>query len=187
MLRSLKKAVYSPQCLGHFGLAAEYYCHFTSPIRRYPDLIIHRIIKETLDGSLSDKRIKVLNAKVEEASKKSSDAEKIAEDIEREVEDLKKAEYIQEHIGEVFDGIISGVTSFGIFVELNNTIEGMVRISSIDDDYYIYDKEKYRLIGERTKKIFSLGDAVTIKVISVDIANREINFELVSTQAEEIL
>lgn len=187
MLRSLKKAIYSPQCLGHFGLAAEYYCHFTSPIRRYPDLIIHRIIKETLEGSLSDRRIKVLNAKVEEASKKSSDAEKIAEDIEREVEDLKKAEYIQKHIGEVFDGIISGVTSFGLFVELNNTVEGMVRISSIDDDYYIYDKEKYRLIGERTKKIFSLGDAVTIKVISVDIANREINFELVSTQAEEIL
>lgn len=185
MLRSLKKAMYAPQCLGHFGLAAQYYCHFTSPIRRYPDLMIHRIIKESIEDGLSAKRIQTLNAKVEEISKKSSEAEKVAEDIEREVEDLKKAEYMSNHIGEIYEGIISGVTSFGIFVELYNTIEGLVRISSIDDDYYIYDKEKYQLIGERTKKVFSLGNEVTVKVVSVNLPNREINFELIGIKDQE--
>ncbi len=179
MLRSLKKASYSPQCHGHFGLAADFYCHFTSPIRRYPDLMIHRIIKETIEkGQMSGKRIKQLDKIVEEASQKSSEAEKIAENIEREVEDLKKAEYMSGHIGEIFSGIISGVTSFGIFVELDNTIEGLVRISSIDDDYYIYDKENYKLVGERTKRTFSLGEEVTIKVVGVNIPNHEIDFEI---------
>ncbi len=183
MLRSLKKAFYSPQCLGHFGLAAEFYCHFTSPIRRYPDLMIHRIIKETIEnGHLSEKRIRQLDNMVEEAARKSSEAEKNSENIEREVEDLKKAEYMSEHIGEVFTGIISGVTSFGVFVELENTIEGLVRISSIDDDYYIYNKEKYQLVGERTKRAFSLGDQVTIKVTGVNIPNHEIDFELKNPQ-----
>ncbi len=188
MLRSLKKASYSPHCYGHFGLAADYYCHFTSPIRRYPDLTIHRIIKETIEkGHLNEKRAKKLKAFVEIASKRSSEAEKIAEGIEREVEDLKKAEYMSNHIGEIHTGIISGVTSFGIFVELENTIEGLVRISSIDDDYYIYEKEKYQLIGERTKRIFSLGEEVTIKVIGVNIPNREIDFELKNPEKKEIL
>ncbi len=185
MLRSLKKANYAPQNLGHFGLAAEYYSHFTSPIRRYPDLMIHRIIKEIIEfGSLSDERLKKLYTKVEDAAKISSEAEVVSEEIEREVDDLKKAEYISKHIGETFDGIISGVTSFGIFVELENTIEGLVRIGSIDNDYYIYEKEKYRLIGERTKTIFTLGSPVKIKVINVNLPNKEIDFELVSLAKE---
>lgn len=182
MLRSLKKANYSPKNLGHFGLSAEYYSHFTSPIRRYPDLMIHRIIKEVIElGSLREERVKKLVMKVEEAAKKSSEAEIVSEDVEREVDDLKKAEYISKHIGDIYEGIISGVTSFGIFVELDNTIEGLIRIGSLEDDYYIFEKEKYQLIGERTKKVYTLGDPVKIKVIGVNLPNKEIDFELVSS------
>ena len=179
MLRSLKKAEYTGDNRGHFGLAAEYYCHFTSPIRRYPDLMIHRIIKEVINTTLSKKRIDSLRRTTDEVAAKSSEAEKVAQEMERDVDDLKKAEYMSYHIGENFQGIISGVTSFGMFIELPNTIEGLVRISSVDDDYYIYDKDNYRLIGERTKKQYILGQEVNIKVIGVDILNREINFELV--------
>ncbi|MFL0267654.1 ribonuclease R [Candidatus Clostridium radicumherbarum] len=185
LLRSLKQARYSPECSGHFGLAARYYCHFTSPIRRYPDLIIHRIIKEYINGKIDDKRIERLNKEVEYASKQSSEMERVAQDAEREVDDLKKAEYMAERINEEYEGIISSVTGFGFFVELPNTIEGLVHMSNLDDDYYIYDEKHLSLIGERTKKIYRLGDEVKVKVSKVDIEFREIYFELVYEEKEE--
>ncbi|MCM0648405.1 ribonuclease R [Clostridium swellfunianum] len=182
LLRSLKQARYAPQCEGHFGLAAKYYCHFTSPIRRYPDLIIHRIIKEYINGQIDENRTVRLNKEVEYASKQSSEMERVAQDAEREVDDLKKAEYMSDRIGQEFDGIISSVTNFGFFVELPNTIEGLVHISDLDDDYYVYDEKRLSLIGERTKKIYRLGDEVKIKVTKVDIEFREIYFKLVEEQ-----
>ncbi|WP_163192100.1 ribonuclease R [Clostridium thermarum] len=178
LLRSMMQARYSPESLGHFGLAARYYCHFTSPIRRYPDLIIHRIIKEYINGTMTEERMKKLSAIVEYASIQSSETERIAQEAEREVDDLKKAEYMSERIGEVFEGMISSVTSFGFFVELPNTIEGLVHISNLGDDYYFYDERHLYIIGERTKKIYRLGDAVKVRVAKVDIDNREIHFEL---------
>lgn len=179
LLRSMMQARYSPENVGHFGLAAQYYCHFTSPIRRYPDLQIHRIIKEYLNGKMDDVRKKKLINLVDYASKQSSETERIAQDAEREVDDLKKAEYMLDRIGEEFTGIISSVTSFGIFVELPNTIEGLVHITALDDDYYIYDEVHLCLLGERTKKAYKLGEEVKIKCSRVDIPNREIFFELV--------
>ncbi|MDP4090704.1 MAG: ribonuclease R, partial [Bacillota bacterium] len=178
LLRSMMQARYSPESLGHFGLAARYYSHFTSPIRRYPDLMIHRIIKEFINGQITDDRAKRLTSIVEYASVQSSETERTAQEAEREVDDLKKAEYMMERIGQVFSGIISSVTSFGFFVELPNTIEGLVHISALDDDYYYYDERHLTLIGERTKKIYRLGDEVTVKVEKVDIDNREIHFVL---------
>ncbi|OFI01546.1 ribonuclease R [Clostridium acetireducens DSM 10703] len=185
LLRSLKQARYSPECIGHFGLAARYYCHFTSPIRRYPDLIIHRIIKEFINEGIDEKRTRKLTTEVEYASKQSSEMERIAEEAEREVDDLKKAEYMKERIGEEYEGIVSSVTNFGMFVELPNTVEGLVHISTMDDDYYIYDESHLSLVGERSKKIYRLGDQVKIRVDRVDIENREIFFELVKEQIEE--
>jgi ribonuclease R len=186
LLRSLKQARYSPECIGHFGLAARYYCHFTSPIRRYPDLIIHRIIKEYINGKMDDNRISRLNKEVEYASKQSSEMERVAQEAEREVDDLKKAEYMADRIGEVYEGIISSVTGFGFFVELPNTIEGLIHISNLDDDYYIYDEKHLCLIGEKTKKIYRLGDEVKVIVSKVDIEFREIYFELINEEKEEV-
>ncbi|MGL5869909.1 ribonuclease R [Clostridium chrysemydis] len=185
LLRSMMQAKYSPECVGHFGLAAKYYCHFTSPIRRYPDLQIHRIIKEHLNGKIDPEREKALKAAVEYSSRQSSETERAAQDAEREVDDLKKAEYMQERIGEEFEGIISSVTSFGMFVELPNTIEGLVHITALDDDYYIYDETHLSLIGERTKNIYRLGDEVKVVCSRVDIANREVYFDLVKPLDEE--
>lgn len=179
MLRALKKAKYSPDNSGHFGLAAENYCHFTSPIRRYPDLQIHRIIKETLQGKITGKRIKKLKEIVAKAADISSERERLAMEAERETDDLKKAEYMTYHIGEEFDGIISSVISFGMFVELDNTIEGLVRVSSLVDDYYIFDAENYLFRGERTKKTFRIGDSVRIKVIKADISQKQIDFMVI--------
>ncbi|NOH16019.1 ribonuclease R [Clostridium cochlearium] len=179
LLRSLKQAKYSSECVGHFGLAARYYCHFTSPIRRYPDLIIHRIIKEYIKGRTTEKRIKKLEGEVAYASVQSSEMERLAEEAEREVDDLKKAEYMSERIGEVYDGIISSVTAFGLFVELPNTVEGLVHISTLLDDYYVYDERGLRLIGEKTKKIYRLGDEVKIKVDKVDLDSYEVYFALI--------
>jgi ribonuclease R len=184
LLRSLKQARYSPECAGHFGLAAKYYCHFTSPIRRYPDLIIHRIIKEFINGQIDENRTIRLKKEVEYASKQSSEMERVAQDAEREVDDLKKAEYMLDRIGQEFDGIISSVTNFGFFVELPNTIEGLVHISDLDDDYYVYDERRLSLIGEKTKKIYRLGDDARIKVTKVDIELREIFFKLVKVEEE---
>ncbi|MGL4774318.1 MAG: ribonuclease R [Clostridium sp.] len=184
LLRSMMQARYSPECTGHFGLAAKYYCHFTSPIRRYPDLQIHRIIKEQINGKIDEKRIKALTTSVDYASKQSSETERIAQDAEREVDDLKKAEYMLDRIGEEFEGMVSSVTNFGMFVELSNTIEGLVHISSLDDDYYVYDEAHLSLIGERTKKIYKLGDIVKVKCSKVDIANRDVYFELSNDNQE---
>lgn len=182
MLRSMKKAFYGTECEGHFGLGVKYYCHFTSPIRRYPDLIIHRIIKESINGKLDVKRIKVLKRRTDRAAEISSATERQAQELEREVEKLKKAEYMTYHVGETYDGIINGVASFGFFVEIENTIEGMVRVDNLNDDYYDYEAAKYRLIGRRTNKIYSLGDKVTIKVHSVELQDREINFTVVDSR-----
>jgi ribonuclease R len=187
LLRSMKQARYSPDCVGHFGLAARYYCHFTSPIRRYPDLIIHRIIKEFISGQIDAKRSKRLIAEVEYASKQSSETERTAQDAEREVDDLKKAEYMSERIGQEFEGIVSSVTNFGMFVELANTIEGLIHISALDDDYYVYDERHLSLIGERTKNIYKLGDEVKIKVARVDMFAHEIYFELLKEDEEDVL
>ena len=185
LLRSMMQARYSPENVGHFGLAAEYYCHFTSPIRRYPDLQIHRIIKEHLNGKIDDKRASKLTNLVDYASKQSSETERIAQDAEREVDDLKKAEYMLDRIGEEFTGIVSSVTSFGMFIELPNTIEGLVHITALDDDYYVYDESHLCLIGEKTKKIYKLGDTVRVSCCKVDIPNREIFFELLDCEEEK--
>jgi len=185
LLRSMMKAKYSHLCVGHFGLAAKYYCHFTSPIRRYPDLVIHRIIKEMINEGLNSKREKRLRTFVIDASKQSSDTERMAVDAEREVDDLKKAEYMMDKIGEEFEGIISSVTSFGMFVELPNTIEGLVHISELHDDYYIYDEKHLALVGERTKNIYRLGDEVKVVCSKVDIDAHDIYFEIVKPQVEE--
>ena len=189
LLRSMMQAKYSPECVGHFGLAAKYYCHFTSPIRRYPDLQIHRIIKEQLNGKIDEKRAGRLTNIVEIASKQSSEMERLAQEAEREVDDLKKAEYMQERIGEEFTAIISSVTSFGLFAELPNTIEGLIHITALDDDYYIYDEAHLCLIGERTKKVYRLGDEIKVKCTRVDIDNREVYFDLIEEEQpkEEIV
>ena len=184
-LRAMQKAVYSPECLGHFGLGMKYYCHFTSPIRRYPDLMIHRIIKESLHGELTAERIDQLAVKVEEASTQSSVTERQAQEMEREADKMKMTEYMAGHIGEYFDGIISSVTNFGFFVQLENTVEGLVRAADLQDDYYQFQPEQYRLIGERYNKIYGLGDRVTIQVTRASVASREIDFALVDPDGGE--
>lgn len=177
-LRSLKQAKYSPNNDGHFGLAAKYYCHFTSPIRRYPDLQIHRIIKEMLAGKLNPARIQALKKIVDEVSIQSSERERNAELAEREVDDMKMAEYMVSHIGETFTGIISSVTTFGLFIELENTVEGLIRLTELDDDYYVYDEQRLQLVGERTRKIYALGDEIEVICSKADPVLREIDFEL---------
>ncbi|MEJ8554569.1 ribonuclease R [Tepidibacter sp. Z1-5] len=179
MLRSLKQAKYSPDCSGHFGLAAKYYSHYTSPIRRYPDLQIHRIIKEAINGKIDDKRIQSLKKIVSYSADQSSIRERAADDAQREVEDLKKAEYMADRIGEEFEGRISSVTSFGMFVEVENTVEGLIRLSNLNDDYYIFDSDNYVLIGEHTKKTYKIGDALKVKVSSVNIDFKEIELTIV--------
>lgn len=185
MLRSLQKAKYSHQNNGHFGLAAKFYCHFTSPIRRYPDLMIHRIMKESLSGRLNGEREKYLNSNLSEISRICSERERKAEEAERECEDLKKVEYMKEHEGEEFEGIISGVTSFGMFVELDNTIEGLVRMSSMEDDYYIFNEKQYCLVGERSRKVYRIGDVVKVKLAKADMAIKKIDFVLVDEDMQE--
>lgn len=179
MLRSLRKAIYSPDSSQHFGLAAQYYCHFTSPIRRYPDLQIHRIIKGQLNGKFSEKDIEKLFDRTEKVSDHSSKMERLADEIERDTNKIKIAEFMSDKVGNKYDGFISGVTSFGIFVELENTVEGLVHISSLNDDYYLYDEQKKELTGEFTRQNFKIGDLVKIKVKSVSIPKAEIDFELI--------
>jgi len=176
MLRSLRKAVYSSECSNHFGLAATYYCHFTSPIRRYPDLQIHRIIKGQLNGRISEKEMDRLFERTALVAEQSSKMERIADEIERDTNKIRIAEFMSDKIGEEYEGVISGVTSFGVFVELDNTVEGLVHISNIVDDYYIYDNEKKELMGQKNRKIFKIGDVVKIKLKSVSIAKAEIDF-----------
>lgn len=179
MLRSLKKAKYYHENLGHFALAAQYYCHFTSPIRRYPDLMIHRIIKASLDNFPDNKLLKKWHGELPALAEHCSDMEKAATEAEREADDMIKAQYMKNHIGDEFDGVVSGVTSWGLFVGLYNTVEGLVPMAALDDDYYIYDKTGYQLIGERKRKIYRLGDKVRIRVVSADPASRRTEFELI--------
>lgn len=185
MLRSLKKAKYSPVNDIHFGLSSKYYSHFTSPIRRYPDLQIHRIIKENIDGKLNGQRQDHYERILPEVAENSSYTERVAEEAERDVEKVKKAEYMEKFVGEEYDGIISGVTSFGIFVELENTVEGLVSYNTMEDDYYIYDEQRLVAIGERTKKEFNLGDRVRIQVANVNKEKSEIDFVLVTNQNKQ--
>ncbi len=178
MLRSLMKARYAPECLGHFGLSFKYYCHFTSPIRRYPDLAIHRIIKEFIKYGMDEKRMRYFRKFAEEASLKSSEAEIAAMEAEREADDMKKAEYMQSFIGEDFEGIISSVTSFGFFAELENGIEGLVRMTDLKDDYYIFNEKDFSLVGEHTGRTFLIGDRVNITVANASPKTRQIDFIL---------
>ena len=182
VLRTLKIARYEEINEGHFGIASKYYCHFTSPIRRYPDLFIHRIISKYLEENyvLDEKFILEYKEQAKDRAKQASEREKIATKVERESEALKKAEYMENKIGEEYDGIISSVTSFGIFVELDNTVEGLIRFDDLGNEYFIYDEEKKRLIGERTNKIYKIGDKVRIRVKDANKLLRTVDFELVS-------
>ena len=175
-LRSMKQAKYTTECMGHFGLAANYYTHFTSPIRRYPDLQIHRIIKENLHGGLTKKRIAHYEKILPEVAIWTSSRERLADEAERETDKAKKVQFMERHIGEEFTGVISGISNYGFYVELPNTVEGMVRLANLDGDYYVFDEEHYELVGERTRKKFKLGQTVKIQVVAVDRYLKTIDF-----------
>lgn len=177
-LRSMKQAKYSIECTGHFGLACQYYCHFTSPIRRYPDLQIHRIIKDQLRGRLGEERILHYRNILPEVAKHSSETERRADEAERETDKLKKVEYMEDYMDECFDGVISSVTSWGIYVELPNTVEGLVHVSKLPGDYYYYDEGKCEMVGEATGRTFKLGMPVRVRVEGCDRFNRTIDFGL---------
>ncbi len=178
-LRSMKQARYEAVNNGHFGLAAKYYTHFTSPIRRYPDLQIHRIIKEQLNGELSAERIDRYKRLLPDITKQNSEYERRAEQAERETIKLKKVEYMERHIGEEFEGVISGTTKWGMYIELPNTIEGLVHVTAMKDDYYIFDEKNYLYVGERNKKVFALGDVIKVKVVACNKEDRTIDFSIV--------
>ena len=175
-LRTMQQARYGTVCTGHFGLAAKYYCHFTSPIRRYPDLQIHRILKENLHGTLDERRVSHYEHILPEVAADNSAKERRADDAERDVDKLKQIEYMEDHLGESYDGIISGFNTQSIFVELPNTIEGVIPLGSLSDDFYDYHEESFQMIGSRTRKVFNLGDPVRIQVVSTDKAERRIVF-----------
>ena len=176
ILRTLKVAKYESENLGHFGIASKYYCHFTSPIRRYPDLFIHRVISEYFGSS--DKQKERFAEKAPKYAKNSSEREKVAQKVEREAESMKKAEFMEDKIGNVYDGIISSVTNFGIFVELESTVEGLIRFEDLGDEYFIYNESNRTLIGEKSNKIYKIGDKVKIKVIKASKEAREIDFAI---------
>lgn len=178
-LRSMKRAKYAAESDGHFGLAAKYYCHFTSPIRRYPDLQIHRIIKENLKGGLGEKRFNHYHKILPDVARQASITERRADDAERDVLKLKKVEYMSDHIGEEFDGVISGITSWGMYVELPNTVEGLVRVADMEDDFYVYEEEKYAMTGEHTRKSYKLGQKVKVEVVDTDKWQKVIDFRLI--------
>lgn len=185
LLRSMKQARYSGECTGHFGLAAKYYCHFTSPIRRYPDLQIHRIIKYNLHGKMQGEKEQKMFDHVDTVAKQSSLRERRAEEAERETIKLKKAEYMEDFIGEIFEGVITGTTSWGVYVELPNTVEGLVHVSEMDDDYYVYDEAGHRWVGEHTKKIYRLGDTVKVEVLNTNRLTRTVDFRFAEEDEEE--
>lgn len=185
-LRTMQQAKYTTECTGHFGLAARYYCHFTSPIRRYPDLQIHRIIRDNLRGRLKrEGRTEHYREILEEVALQSSVCERRAQEAERESDKMKKAEYMSYHLGEEFTGIISGITGYGLYVELDNTVEGMVHISALTDDYYSFDQEKMELKGEMTKKIYHLGQRVKVRTVDADALKRTVDFVLVQEAERE--
>ena len=180
ILRTLKLAKYSDENVGHFGIAGKYYCHFTSPIRRYPDLFIHRVISEYLrkNYNVTDEFIEKYKVLAKQGAINSSEREKIATKTEREAEKIKKAEYMESHIGEIYEGVVSSITSFGMFVELENTVEGLVGFKDMGDEYFYYDETNKILVGEHTKKTYKVGDLVTIKVISASKELRQVDFEI---------
>ena len=180
MLRSMQHARYDVEALGHFGLAAQYYSHFTSPIRRYPDLAIHRMIKELLHNGdrLDEKRVTILKGKMKHYAEQASVREKIAEEAERESVELKKIEYMKPYVGDVFQAKISGVTNFGIFVQLDNSVEGLAHISTLIDDFYQFQPESYSLIGEHTRKVYRLGQNIKVRLTRVSVEDRQIDFEV---------
>lgn len=175
-LRSMKQAKYTIDCTGHFGLACQYYCHFTSPIRRYPDLQIHRIIKEQIRGRLNEKRIDHYNEILPEVAKHSSEMERRADEAERETEKLKKVEFMEGHIGEIYEGVISSITAWGVYVELPNTIEGMIHVSMLPGDYFYYDDETYEMVGQATDIRYKLGQTLKVRVNATDKISRTIDF-----------
>lgn len=175
-LRSMKQARYSVDCTGHFGLACQYYCHFTSPIRRYPDLQIHRIIKDHLRGRMKENRIRHYEEILAQVADHSSKMERRAEEAERETDKLKKVEYMEQHIGERFEGVVSGITSWGIYVELANTVEGLIRVSSLQGDYFYYDEAKYEMVGQATGKTYKLGQRMAVTVENTDRFTRTVDF-----------
>lgn len=181
MLRSLKLAKYSDKCLGHFGLGFKYYCHFTSPIRRYPDLFIHRVISEYIESSynVEENLLRRLSKEAVEYSLTSSDREKNSTEIEREFDNMYMARYMKKHMGEVFEGVISGVTKFGMYVKLQNTVEGMVTMTNLNDDYYIYEENSLKLVGQRTGKTYEIGEKITVQVIRADDKLKQIDFLVV--------
>ena len=184
-LRSMKQAKYSTECSGHFGLACQYYCHFTSPIRRYPDLQIHRIIKEQLRGRLNLNRTDHYRELLNEVARHSSETERRADEAERETDKLKKVEYMEERIGCEFDGVISGITTWGIYVELPNTVEGLIHVSKLPGDYYCYNEGTYEMTGERTGHSFKLGEPVRIRVAGTELLTKTIDFDLVEELSDE--
>ena len=183
-LRSMKQAKYTTECTGHFGLAARYYCHFTSPIRRYPDLQIHRIIKDSLRGRMNQEKIEHYRKILDEVAKQSSERERRADEAERETIRLKKAEYMSRHLWEEYDGVISGVTGWGLYVELPNTVEGLVHVSSLQGDYFEYNENAYEIVGQRTGKTYRLGQTVRVQVVKADRMTRTVDFELAEQQEE---
>ena len=189
LLRTLKLARYEAENKGHFGIASKYYCHFTSPIRRYPDLFIHRVISEYLDKSynVTDSFIEKYKTLAKEAAMNSSEREKIATKVEREAEKIKKAEYMEGKVGEIYKGIVSSITSFGMFVELENTVEGFIGFEDLgSDEYFLFDEDRRILIGERTKNTFKIGDEVIIKVKSASKILRQIDFEIYNKKEKEM-
>ena len=185
-LRTMKQARYTTECSGHFGLAARYYCHFTSPIRRYPDLQIHRIIRDNIRGRLErEGRTEHYKEILEEVARQSSTCERRAQEAERESDKLKKAEYMSYHLGEEYEGIISGVTAYGLYVELPNTIEGLVHVTSLNDDYYTYDEENFELRGDMTGKTYHLGQKVQVRVADADALKRTVDFTITEIKEEE--
>lgn len=175
-LRSMKQAKYTIDCTGHFGLACPYYCHFTSPIRRYPDLQIHRIIKEQIRGRLNEKRIDHYNEILPEVARHSSEMERRADEAERETDKLKKVEYMEGCIGEIYEGVISSITAWGVYVELPNTIEGMIHVSMLPGDYFYYDEETYEMVGQATDIRYKLGQTLKVRVNATDKISRTIDF-----------
>ncbi|GAE28234.1 3'-to-5' exoribonuclease RNase R [Halalkalibacter wakoensis JCM 9140] len=186
MLRSMQQAKYDTNSLGHFGLSTEFYTHFTSPIRRYPDLLVHRLIREYLiKGNVDEATQERMNAVLPDLTRHSSEMERRAVEAERDTDSIKKAQYMEDKIGETFTGMISGVTNFGMFVELENTIEGLVHVSYLTDDYYHYDQKQYAMIGERTGKTFRIGDEIEVKVTNVNVDEASIDFEVVGMKPRE--
>ena len=183
-LRSMKQAKYTTECTGHFGLAARYYCHFTSPIRRYPDLQIHRIIKDSLRGRMNQEKIEHYRKILDEVAKQSSERERRADEAERETIRLKKAEYMSRHLWEEYEGVISGVTGWGLYVELPNTVEGLVHVASLQGDYFEYNENAYEMVGQRTGKTYRLGQTVRVQVVKADRTTRTVDFELAEQQDE---